>query len=64
MVCPSPSRCSWSHQVKLFEMGWDRQQASKDCKGALDLIITNAVVVDWTGIYKVRMLLSFFTVHT
>ncbi|KIM60042.1 hypothetical protein SCLCIDRAFT_1217308 [Scleroderma citrinum Foug A] len=33
-------------------MGWDRQQPSKDCKGALDLIITNAVVVDWTGIYK------------
>ncbi|KIM56151.1 hypothetical protein SCLCIDRAFT_1220556 [Scleroderma citrinum Foug A] len=33
-------------------MGWDRQLASKDCKGAPDLAITNAVVMDWTGIYQ------------
>ena len=63
-MCPSLSWCSWSHQVKLFEMGWDRQLASKDCKGAPDLAITNAVVVDWTGIYQVRKLLSFFTQYT
>jgi len=37
---------------------------SKDCKGALDLVITIAVVVDWTGIYKARVLLSFFTQYT
>jgi len=43
--------------------GWGSQD-SKDCEGALDLVITNAIVVDWTGIYKVRLLLSFFTQHT
>ena len=43
--------------------GWGSQD-SKDCKGALDLVITNAVVVGWTGIYKARVLLSFFTQYT
>jgi len=43
--------------------GWSSKD-SKDCKGALDLVITNAVIVDWTGIYKVHILLSFFTQHT
>ena len=52
-----------SFPVTVFEMGWDRQLASKDCKGALDLVITNAIV-DWIGVYKVRVLLSFFTQYT
>jgi len=43
--------------------GWSSKD-SKDCKGALDLVITIAVVVDWTGIYKARVLLSFFTQYT
>ena len=46
------------------EMGQAIGWSSKDCKGAVDLVITNAVVVDWTGIYKVRILLSFFTQDT
>ncbi|KIM51382.1 hypothetical protein SCLCIDRAFT_1224570, partial [Scleroderma citrinum Foug A] len=52
MVYPSLSQCSWSHQVKPFETGWARRLASKDCNGALDLAIINAVIVDWTGIYQ------------
>jgi len=44
--------------------GWSSKD-SKDCKGALDLVITIAVIVDWTGIYKARVLLSLgeFTVR-
>lgn len=33
--------------------GWSSED-SEDCKGALDLVITNAVIVDWSGIYKAR----------
>jgi len=43
--------------------GWGLQD-SKDYKGALDLVITNAAIVNWAGIYKVRVLLSFFIQHT
>ncbi len=40
------------------------QATNRPSSESLDLIITNALIVDWTGIYKVHFLLRRFMLVT
>ena len=40
------------------------QATGRSSTDTLDLVVTNALIVDWSGIYKVYILLFLLTAHT